>query len=221
MEFKTEVLCRAAAYKARQRQIRKKLLTTAVCFVFVCTGFWGLTRWGLLNLGMGGSSTECAAGSDSNMAADQAENTMVVGRDEIAPGAAEPEEGAPGATDCMIDQSTVSENGASSTVYNVEFIEIRTIPEAEDHCRYVTDAENVAAIENAIEWIYTVGTYDEDIILSGGGTVYEIVVTYGDAVVRYKLYSNALYCESDDSWITVDEDAYQRILDAISQNDSQ
>lgn len=219
-EFKSEVLRRAAAYKARQRQLRKKMLTTALCVVLVCTGSWGLIRFGLLDLGMGGSSKDCAA--EVEMESGWAENSMVMGRDDVAPDAIEPAEGTPtGAPGAVEDQSAVSEHGAGSTMYNVEFIEIRTIPETEEAFRCVTDVEQVAAIENAIEWIYTVGTNDENIVLPGGGTVYEIVVTYTDSAVRYELYGNALYCESDDSWIKVDEEAYARLLNAISPENGQ
>lgn len=46
MEFKAEVFRRRDAYRAKQRQRRKRLLTTALCAALCITGLWSFAAMG-------------------------------------------------------------------------------------------------------------------------------------------------------------------------------
>lgn len=216
-EFKIEILRRSESYRARQRQLRKKLLTAAGCFVMVIFGFGFMLP---LFAGGGGTSKSTAdrvvfapeaALQDAyyNGSADTSRTEMSsstgYGREEDAP--SEPEEN--GTMD-------TGEPGSISRRYNVISIEIRTLPEADAHERFFTNEEKIAAIENAIEWIHTFGETGNVTALAGG-IVYEITITYEDSVVCYQLFGNVLYSENDDCWISVDQYAYDQMVSAITQ----
>jgi len=83
-EFKEEVLRRSGAYRARQKQVRKKVLTTALCFALVIFGIRLMTPM----LAMGGS-TEAAV--NDAMEAPQSPGAAAPFADKCAPMEAEPE----------------------------------------------------------------------------------------------------------------------------------
>ncbi|MBR3972644.1 MAG: hypothetical protein IKJ99_01675 [Oscillospiraceae bacterium] len=83
-EFKEEVLRRSSAYRAKRKQVRKKVLTTALCFALVIFGIHMVMP--MLSMG---SSTEAAV--NDAMEAPQSPGAAAPFADKSVPMEAEPE----------------------------------------------------------------------------------------------------------------------------------
>lgn len=213
-EFKEEILRRRDAYKARRRK-RNMFLTAIGCFVLVFTGFY----MSVPLTGLGGSSTGTAENAQMAYGVmDMEKNSAVLYEAPAeAPGAVM-EDGTMEAQEETCQNSMMA-GSSTSRRYDVISVEVISNPASEDYARVFTDGEKIAAVMNAIEYCYTIVGLSEMTEDTGDaeGMSYEIVITYEDGTACYTLFNGGLFSEEEGRWIAVDEAAYDRLEEAISQ----